>query len=256
MKITNHISFYYIEDRIKYVNTIIDETNKYPYITDIFIHTNKEDLQIDSFNKYNNGTLNIVYHDLSDCHHFKLTWKCRDLLEKQKNDYDIFMYIEDDMLVPCAAINYWMKYNKKLIENEYNLGFVRIETNAKNEEFITDLPGKRINTTITLDNEKYGVNGNPYCAFWIYNKEEFNKFVESKYYNLSAMPNWYGDREKSAIGLHSKGWGWYKSTIIPIVDKNLTKDCRIYHLPNNYVNDKRNFFASIPFEKCIDPKCI
>ena len=26
------------------------------------------------------------------------------------------MYIEDDMLVPCAAINYWMKYNKKLIE--------------------------------------------------------------------------------------------------------------------------------------------
>ena len=46
-------------------------------------YKNKKDLQIDAFNEYNNGTLNIVYHDLSHCHHFKLTWKCRDLLEKQ-----------------------------------------------------------------------------------------------------------------------------------------------------------------------------
>lgn len=54
------------------------------------------------------------------------------------------MYIEDDILVPCAAINYWMKYNKKLIENKYNLGFVRIETNNKNQEFMTDVTKKII----------------------------------------------------------------------------------------------------------------
>ena len=254
MKITKHISFFYIEDRIKYINSIIDETNKYPYITDIFLHTNKEDLQLDSFNKYNNGIFNIVYHDLSEIHPHKLTWQCRDLLKKQKDDYDIFMYIEDDILVPCAAINYWMKYNKKLIENKYNLGFVRIETNNKNQEFMTDVIRKN-NKTIELDDEKYVINAFPYCAFWIYNKDEFNKYVESKFYDLNTIASKFYIREKSAIGLHSPEWGWYKSTIIPILDKKLINDCRIYHLPNNYVNIK-SVFASIPFENSIDPNCI
>ena len=44
MKITKHISFYYLENRIAYINNIIDETNKYEYTTDIFIHTNNIDL--------------------------------------------------------------------------------------------------------------------------------------------------------------------------------------------------------------------
>jgi len=62
MKITKHISFYYIEDRIKYVNQIIDETNNYSHPTDIFIHTNKSDLTPCAFHEYKNGSIQIVYH--------------------------------------------------------------------------------------------------------------------------------------------------------------------------------------------------
>ena len=36
------------------------------------------------------------------------------------------MYIEDDILVQKKAIEYWEKYNEKLIEFNYNLGFLRI----------------------------------------------------------------------------------------------------------------------------------
>lgn len=49
MKITKHVSFYFIRDRILYVNNILDETNKYAYTTDIFIHTNNADLHLFSF---------------------------------------------------------------------------------------------------------------------------------------------------------------------------------------------------------------
>ena len=79
------------------------------------------------FNKYTNGILNIIYHDLTNINPFYLTWKCRDLLKQQKDDYDIFMYIEDDILVPCNAIKYWLKYNKDLIDIQYNLGFIKVE---------------------------------------------------------------------------------------------------------------------------------
>ena len=142
MLITLHISFYYIESRIGYINKIIDETNTYSYRTNIYIHTNKQ-ISSGQFNEYKNGTLTIIVHNLSNRNPFYLTWKCRDLLAQQKNDYDIFMYIEDDILVPKKALEYWLQYNEPLIKNGYNLGFVRIETNA-GKEYITDLPKKKI----------------------------------------------------------------------------------------------------------------
>ena len=256
MKITKHISFFYLENRFCYINNIIDETNKYTHKTDIFIHTNNENLSINAFNEYNNGSINIIYHDLSNIHPFYLTWKCRDLLEKQKNDYDIFIYIEDDILVPNKAIEYWLNYNEKLIEMNYNLGFLRIEI-KDNEEYITDLDGIYLNNIINLDGNEYCVNDkNPYCAFWIYNKNEFNKFVDSKYYNINniSISNVYGYylREQSAIGLHGmNNTFWYKNTIIPIINNKLINDCKIYHMPNNYVTCDDNSFATIKFNEAI-----
>ena len=252
LKIVKHISFYYLENRIKYINKIIDETNNYLYKTDLYIHTNNKDLSINTFNNYTNGTINIIYHDLSNIHPYYLTWKCRDLLKDQKNDYDIFIYLEDDILVPWKAINYWLEYNEQLIEHNYNLGFVRIEINPNNnEEYITDLFGVKLNKIINLDNVDYCVNNlNPYCAFWIYNKNEFNKYVESDYYNLQNIKG-YEVRETSAIGLHGLRTDWYKNTIIPIVDNKLISDCRIYHMPNNYVIDNSDI-ATIKFNEAIN----
>lgn len=249
MKITKHISYFYLEERIKYINGIIDETNRYNYETDIFIHTNNNELTVDIFTKYTNGKISIVFHDLSNIHPFYLTWKCRDLLYKQKDDYDIFMYIEDDMLVPNKAIEYWLKYNEKLIEKNYNLGFLRIEKDENNIEHVTDLHGEYLDKKIELDGEMYCVNDkNQYCAIWIYNKKEFNKFAESMYYDINNVPC-SGPREQSAAGLHCGNF-WYKDTLIPIVNNTkLIGDCRIYHMPNNYVTDNTNLFATIKFNE-------
>jgi hypothetical protein len=250
MRITKHISFYYLENRIIYINNIIDETNKYEYITDIYIHTNNKNLNENSFNKYTNGCIIIICHDLSNINPFYLTWKCRDILKQQKDVYDIFMYIEDDILVPCKAIKYWINYNNKLIENNYNLGFLRIEV-ENNTEYITDLYGEQLDTTIKLDNNLYCVNNkNPYCAFWIYNKNEFNNFINSKYYDINNILG-YETREQSAIGLHGYLTNWYKNTLIPIINNKLIEDCKIYHMPNNYVNNKNTLFATVKFEDAI-----
>ncbi len=252
-KLVIHITFFYIEDRIQYINRIIDETNKYKCTTDIFIHTNVNNLKTDDFHSYLNGKLHIMYHDLGATHPHYLSWMYRNLIKNQKDDYDVFIYIEDDMLVKWNVIEYWLKYHPKLVEKGYNLGFVRIETDNNNIEYITDLTTQKLDTFVNIDDVEYCVNTkNPYCAFWIYDKTEFQRFVNSRYFDCNNVPNYnYGIREKSAIGLHGLGTQWYTNTVIPLVDRKLIDDCKIYHMPNNYVQNMSNCFATIRFDEAV-----
>lgn len=260
MKATKHISFFYNENRIKYLNKIIKETNNYPFYTDIFIHTNLTNDNTSKFKDlltdFNNVKVHIIYHDLTSMDPFKLTWLCRDLLKKQKDLYDIFIYIEDDILVPKKAIKYWLYRNEYLVSKGYNLGFFRIETNfTDNKEYVLDLyNGKKLTKYIYLDNIKYYINDvNTYCAFWIYNKQEFNKFVNSPFYDVNYHTNAYETRESSAIGLHGVNCNFYKHTVIPVKNNKLHIGSKIYHLDNKYtnLNTKKKIFGTLPWNYVI-----
>jgi hypothetical protein len=242
MKIAKHICFFYKEERLQYINKILEETAKYPFTTDVFIHTHKK-FSKDKLVEYTNGSLNIIFHDLSGIHPFYLPSLTRNLLKEQRNDYDIFIYVEDDILIPTKAIKYWLHYKDNLIKNNYNLGFVRIEIDDKGEEHITDIchsPDMSslsyLTKNISIEKEEYVINDkNPYCAFWIYDKQEFNKFVDSKYYDIKNVSG-YDIRAVVAIGLHGVETDWYKGTVIPIKNNQLVNECKVYHLPNNYVH--------------------
>jgi hypothetical protein len=253
MIITKHIAFYYKRHRVCYVNTIIEATNKYEHTTDIFIHTNNNNLTTNVFSKYTNGTINIVWHDLSKIHPHYLTWKCRALLYDQRNSYDIFMYIEDDILVSNKTLVYWLENKDKVMIKNFNLGFVRVEIDENNEEYMTDLnasPQYVIDKGILIDGTICALNDkNTYCAFWIYDQKEFIKFTESIYYNIENIPGEFGTREKSAIGLHGKFNYWYKGTLIPIINEKLVEECKVYHLTNNYTSDKS---SGVEFKKFND----
>ena len=98
-------------------------------------------------------------------------------------------------------------------------------------------------------------NGNSsYCACWIYDKNEFIKWTNSRYYNSENIP-FYSNllREKSAFGLHNLDMGWYKATVIPIENGKLAGECKIYHLPNNYMNKITwsSFLATLPYNNII-----
>jgi hypothetical protein len=247
MKISKHITFFYVESRLIYLNQVIEDTNTYGYETDLFIHTNVNFLTNSTLSKYSNGRMHIIYHDLTNIHPYLLTWKCRDLLQQQKNEYDIFMYTEDDILVPYKAVIYWLDYHTPLVNKKYNLGFVRIEKNKQEEEFITDIR-YRITNFIILEDQLYGINLYPYCGFWIYDKVEFNKFVESRWYERTSFRKYNKHiRENSAFGLNKNGW--YTNTIIPIINNNLIDDCKVYHLPNNYIGSRK--YAKIKFNNAI-----
>ena len=255
MKICKHISFFYnetLKPRLVYLNQLLQVTKTYDYETHIFIHTNKNGGFDISLVDVANIQVEIIYHDLGDEHPFFLTWKSRDLMKQQKDIYDIFIYVEDDILIKNEAIQYWLQHKDAMITRGFNLGFVRIEVDQNQTEFVTDIVEPLYAKTI-IEEKEYVINtGNVYCGMWILDKTEFSKYIESDYYDLKNIHNAadsFMSREKSAWGLNAPEITWYTHVLMPMQNGTLHPDARIYHLPNNYIGC--GYFASIPFEKIV-----
>lgn len=257
-RITKHICFFYRFERIKFLKKVIEETDKYPYKTDIFIHTNDFKFDLKILNCiYNNGSINFIYHDLSGKDPFLLSHKCRDLLKEQKDNYDIFMYSEDDILVTKENIEYWFKYYFDISEKQSNLGFLRVE-NYKNEDYVCDLICELYKVR-SVGNFRCVINHLvPYCAFWIYDKKMFNYWISNAdWYNPAKIPR-YGVREKSAIGMCGIVPSIFRFTYIPITEQNQpVLGSKVIHLDprfamvEKYPSGQLCKFAKIPFNKII-----
>lgn len=258
LRIAKHLTYYWalgqnVHSRLHFINEIIRNLQTYDFPTDLFIHTNR------LFNKKLlvtnlNGNVSLIHHPLTNLtiHHSKkyLPWRCRELIKDQvlSDVYDIYIYIEDDILIPWVAIfKYWLKYKDICIKNRYNLGFIRVEPDENNILLAIDF-SKKLNRThnINLDNITYVINDkNPYCAFWIYDKKEMNNWIQTELFNPLKITG-YEIREASAVGLHGKFTDWYHATIIPMFQGEkklmLTNECKVFHLANNYHNISRLVF--------------
>ena len=224
---------------------------------------------------------NLYKYSLFKGKNYYLTWASRKTIKKQRNEYDFFIYQEDDIFVPINAFNYWQTNKQDCLKNDFNLGFLRIE--LKDEiEYVSDLDMK-IDKIINLDKKEYVINDvNPYCAFWIYDKTELNKWIESKFWDLKnihgrgaivsnklekiglnkfpflryliySYKNKRPDSamEASAIGVNGLNLGWYKNTVIPLKNRNVDPDCRVYHLSNYYANEYETNMGTIKFDQII-----
>lgn len=284
MKIAAHITFFYVESRLCYLKAVIENLRTIEEDVHIYIYTNQpiHDLPLEQVTvlqypykkqkwvellsffdfKFLRSFTYPISRALSQylyfgfkklglskyIHPFYLTWENRSVVKKILNDYDVQMYLEDDIGFGKDAFEYWLKYADTCIKNGYNLGFLRTEIDPKGDFYITDLHQLPENI-IELDGKLFLINDvNTYCAFWIYTKEELSKFIMLKAWNF----NFRGQnvREKSAVGWHSKGMKHYKGTIIPLFienDSTLRTEigCSIRHLPNNYIGDA--VFCKLPF---------
>ena len=84
---------------------------------------------------------------------------------------------------------------------------------------------------------------NSNSSFWIYDKNEFKKFTNTKYwrfdYTWKTISGVWLTREMAAVGWHGENMGGegsmnrYKATIIPLNNYKLNKDSFLKHLSNN-----------------------
>lgn len=237
MKIAKHICFYYKEDRIRYLNQLIDAASEYDDEVDIFIHTHNHAKWLsEKIHRHDNLNIKIVKHDLK-CHPFFLTWKPRILMREQikEDNYDIYMYVEDDILVSNDSIKYWKKYFADFYEKQINLGFIRTETNSSGKEFWTDASSNNYKHMI-IENNILDLGIISYSAFWIYDKELTGRMLD-----VIARPDKVSYcRERAAFGANLHAYDKsaekiFDKTCIPLENNQLPKSCQVYHLPNNYI---------------------
>ena len=172
---------------------------------------------------------------------------------KQIKDFDIFIFGEDDLLFSKKNFYYWLKYKDICIKNDFNLGFLRVEKKDNNLYSIDQI--KKLSYIKKIYNKKYVVLENPNSSTWIYDKNEFSKFVKTPFYNFNWKIKEFGshnfDREMAAVGWHgrdvSKGFdmGRYIATIIPLEKNKLDTNSFINHLSNKYSKNPAGLFGSI-----------
>ena len=260
MRISVHIPLYLKNNkenkRLKNFNKVCNGFINLSSKTEVFVHCNKKV-------KSKSKKIKFIFHEFKENHPFKLTWFCRELMEKQKNDYDVFVYSEDDIFFSKKNLKYWLLHKDKCINNHYNLGFLRVEKNKKDNKLYSSDQITKSQYYVNLYKRRYFVLENPYCAFWIYDKNEFSKFIKTKWWKF----NW-SLRSNSGI-LHIRemaAWGWhginmngvdmdrYLTTIVPLKKGKPDKNSYIRHLSDNYANSPMGLFGTFKIESILSNK--
>lgn len=244
MNIVAHIPFFNPNiGKFKILKKTIKSLKTLSKNVEIFIHTHNNFLDNKKI------ASKVIIHKLSDEDLNKgyLTWKCRKLLERQKNKFDIFIYCEHDILFTKKNFIYWLQHKDELIKNNFNLGFITTEFNYSDNKFYSVHLQKKLTNYINIKNKKYMINPQPYCCMWIYDRIEFNSFVKTKWWKFKWKGKnylcFYGITEMSGIGWNGMNMDRYKSTAIPLNNNNkLNSDCFIRHLTNNYIHLKGKIF--------------
>ena len=252
MSISIHIPFYNPNPekreghrnlrRFDYLKENIINLKNLSIKNDIFIHTHN------GFLDGKNLDAEIIKHQISDNDLNKgyLTWKCRLLMEKQKNDYEYFVYLEHDIKFSEVNLQYWLKYQELLDKKNFHLGFLIYEkNNLDNRDYSIHIV-KKLTKYLEFNSEKFVVNDlENYCCFWIYSKKQFHNFLRSKWWSFKKKAHNfrhnYGITERSSIGFHAFNMDYFKATLIPEINNQPDPNCFIEHMTNNYFDKFTQF---------------
>ncbi len=219
MKLLVCIAFHHNLDRLKYLFKVIDELVKWPVDLKVIVDTNK-DLPMDC----------VVHNDLQ--HPFHLTWMHRKHIKENIDNFDCFMYIEDDMLVSWENFKAYLEKFYLLYPN-YIPSFIRIEEKDRTQ-FISDVPEyHKINEEeiVHVKDRMFTSFKFPhnYHAFWIMPQKELKESMKDNFIQLS---------EGREFAASYTAWELGKKPLVEIYKEDgkyfIDQKCYSYHLPNNY----------------------
>ena len=262
---------YFQQNKKSYLKDLLDEYNTYPVTVDIFIHSNKYKISDLKDINYTNGNVKVIKYFLNikyllfSNRGYYLTWAPRKFIKNNLNNYDIFIFSDDDILIPKSAFKYWLKYKDRLFSEKYLPGFILLEVNNDNEEVALGFDNKKLTEIIKIENTNFYVHNNyKYTASWIYDKNMMNYWIESGKYNIKTAVNkkdlrsnlldllkinnlalrykfydfrnkkGYGIRENSAYGMATPNSNLIKNVLLKIEDNELSDEIKIYHLDSHY----------------------
>lgn len=224
MKLLVCIAAHYAPDRLQYLQKVLDELRTYQCEVDIIIdcNTNNYNVILSDYKIYTHGSFS---------HPFHLTQIHRSHFKRELNNYDWFMYLEDDILLPWEN---FLSYTQKfpLMWPDYVPSFIRIEE-KDGEQYISDVTDRQHAKLIFIDGRAFINLPFPqhYHAFWIAPQWVLKQTINDDFTKL------HDSRERAASYLM---WELHKKGLLEIENRggkfHIKKDCYSWHLPNNYID--------------------
>ena len=171
-------------------------------------------------------------------------------MHKLRADFDYFVYAEDDMLVPEAAITLLAERSAKLWPLGWLVGFLRVEVDGagqpSNPDMLADslrpnnlgTPDAALRGVYTATDHLYAALGNPYGAVWALSREQLESFVSDPtgVYATGAMA--FDMRARMSWGYlmaHQPDGKWAPRALLPMGrNGGVDPHARVFHLPSNY----------------------
>jgi len=234
-----------------------DQSFSANYKVHVCVDTNSDDLaEILASRKPVISTLEVRVWTLDDLgrNPEKLPQMHRRYWEKRKNEFDFFIYTEDDILFTKEAFEVYVSQRHMLQEKGWTFGWVRVETwGIDNETLVAiDNVESRADMTVfsTPDGKLWAEPWSPYTAHYVLDHEELRKMIDdpSDIWSLGFYP--WDTRAKISLGYSYKfsgelrsypygARGWQSRALVPI-----SRDCKVeqpggivYHMTSKYAKN-------------------
>lgn len=220
------IAFYYREDRILYLEQLLDNYSAYNAEIDIIIDCNSAI----------NLNAKICVHNLEHPHY--LTWVHRKHFADNIDKYDYFMYVEDDMLLKYEAFYEYICNFDALWQLGYVPSFVRLEY-YNGKIFVNDVTIQQTLNPIIINGKQFTNLSQPYHAFWIMPHKQLKESMNKNFIRFETS------RELAAS---YPMWELKKTPLVRIENNEISELSYSYHLPNNYACDPNKKLAKIEIQ--------
>jgi hypothetical protein len=253
-----HVTFHLDRGRVAYLSEAVRQLDRLKFFSkEIVVDSNAEE-SIELLRRLDlPGKVSV---DKNLYHPFRLAWSHRESMKKRVDEFDVFIYVEDDIYIPDSTLAYWYKEKEKLKRHGYLPGFLRVEHNRKNRLVSSDFehPASK-DSIVEIDGARYLATPFPYQACWVYDKQTMIEFIgcdafENGWTNF-AEPAYI--RENAAIGLayESPPEGNSSRYLLALNDDGMVSaETFVFHIPSNYGRRLRPQSAglgTIPVERLI-----
>lgn len=160
---------------------------------------------------------------------------------QQKDNYDLFLFAEHDMVIKEESIDVYLKHDAQLPIN-YVLGFIRYETVPESVDYLIDLWLNIPNysylkaTNVEINDNKYFVLDNVHQACYMLTKSKLNYVITNTQYDYRELD---GLGVESASSTLFTGWPLgprgILNKVLPL-DRDDLEKCFIHHSQNNHCN--------------------
>lgn len=263
------IAFFYTPARLSLLKLVLDNfcVNYIPLAPTITIDTNSNATlkHLSYFGVLSkNVSVDVLVHD-SLIDPFQLTWMHRARFLSKVNEYDWFLYCEDDMFIPFPNfVNYQRVFHE--IWPRYVPGFLRIEFKS-GEPYVLDVTTPACpKDIITVAGQKFANFNRLYHAFWALPGTILRRVIAdagkqipgNRPFNRHSFLSRYKPLNKTHYRESAAALPTFQLRIpalVKVINGTISPSFLCLHLANNYADENHRKFSRVHLEEVLSKSC-